>query len=315
MTEYPLILHPADGHVITGQQFVPEQPGAILIISHGMAEHGGRYDELARWLANHDILVITYHHRGHGPQCPPAQRGHYADQDGWRSVVADLSFVINIARQKNPGLPVNLLGHSMGSFIAQACVQDHGQHVDNLILSATNRIHRRHLAGSRLLVNLIALLRGRRHRSRLIDQLTFGQFNRAFRPNRTASDWLSRDEAQVDRYEADPCCGFVCTVGLWQDFIGGMLALSPGSWRPDLPVHLLSGTADAVGEMGKGIRQHAQNLREAGLQQVTLKLFDGGRHEILNETNRDEVWSYVLTLCSVQPTSGHPAQHPDQTPL
>jgi alpha-beta hydrolase superfamily lysophospholipase len=130
--------------------------------------------------------------------------------------------------------------------------------------------------------------------------MTFGQFNRAFRPNRTGSDWLSRDVEQVDRYEADPSCGFDCTVGLWQDFIGGMLSIRPATWHRDLPVHLLSGTADAVGEMGKGVRQHFQTIRESGIEQVTLRLFDGGRHEMLNETNRMEVWRYVLTLCRIQ---------------
>src|SRR5690606_2297252 len=215
-------------------------------------------------------------------------------------VVGDLAQVVEAARKQHPGLPVNLLGHSMGSFIAQSYAQQYGDRIDTLILSATNRIHRPHLLASRLLVNLIASLRGRRHRSQLIGRMTFGQFNRAFRPNRTGSDWLSRDPEQVDRYEADPSCGFDCSVGLWQDFIVGMLSIRPATWNRDLPVHSLSGTADAEGEMGKGVRQHFQTIREAGVEQVTLRLFNGGRHEMLNETNRMEVWQYVLTLCRIQ---------------
>ena len=300
MTEHPLTLNTPDGHTIAGQQYLPAQPVAILVISHGMAEHGDRYQELARWLGAHNILVITYHHRGHGPHCPAKHQGHYADQNGWQRVVGDLAQVVETARKQHPGLPVNLLGHSMGSFIAQSYAQQYGDRINTLILSATNRIHRPQLVASRLLVNLIASVRGRRHRSRLIGKMTFGQFNRAFRPNRTGSDWLSRDPDQVDHYEADPSCGFDCTVGLWQDFIGGMLSIRPATWNRDLPVHLLSGTADAVGEMGKGVRQHFQTIRESGIEQVTLRLFDGGRHEMLNETNRMEVWRYVLTLCRIQ---------------
>ena len=147
------------------------------------------------------------------------------------------------------------------------------------------------------LIGLIRLLRGKRHRSPLITRMTFEQFNRRFRPNRTHADWLSRDPHQVDAYVADPLCGFQCSTGLWLDFIGGMLAIKPPTWRKDLPVHLFSGTADAVGEMGRGVRQHFQAIREAGVGHVTLRLFEGGRHEMLNETNRDEVWQYLHSLC------------------
>jgi alpha-beta hydrolase superfamily lysophospholipase len=301
MNEYPLTLSAADGHPITGTLYAPPVPTAVLVISHGMAEHGGRYAELARWLAARGLAVITYHHRGHDPDGPARDLGHYADRDGWRKVLADLGQVITEARARVPGRPVNLLGHSMGSFIAQGYAQAHGETVDTLILSATNRIHRPQLRAALALLGVLRRLRGQRHRSRLIQRLTFGQFNRRFRPNRTEADWLSRDPAQVDRYLADPACGFACSVGLWQDFLAGMLTLAPVRWRRDLPVHLFSGTADPVGEMGRGIRRHFQAIREAGIERVTLRLFDGGRHEMLNEIHRDEVWSYLLSLCRTLP--------------
>ncbi|GBO87335.1 alpha/beta hydrolase [Marinobacter salsuginis] len=297
INEHPLTLNAGDDHTITGTVFTPATPGAILIISHGMAEHGDRYQPLAHWLGENGIAVITYHHRGHGRSCPPESLGHYSDQGGWACVLADLHLVVQHARAQFPRLPVNLLGHSMGSFIAQAYAQTHGDQLDALILSATNRIDRGHLVASRTLIGLIRLVRGKRHRSRLVARMTFEQFNRKFRPNRTGADWLSRDPDQVDRYVADPLCGFDCTVGLWWDFIGGMLALAPSAFRKDLPVHLFSGTADAVGEMGRGVRRHFQTIREAGVEHVTLRLFEGGRHEMLNETNREEVWEYLRSLC------------------
>lgn len=297
MNEHPLTLNTPDGHAITGTVFAPAEPVSLLVISHGMAEHGDRYRPLARWLSENGTAVVTFDHRGHGPACAPENLGHYADQQGWNRVVADLHQVVQHVGSQFPGLPLHLLGHSMGSFIAQSYAQRYGDTLDSLILSATNRIDRGQLLASRALIGLIRLIRGKRHRSRLVARMTFEQFNRKFRPNRTGSDWLSRDPDQVDRYIADPLCGFQCTVGLWWDFIGGMLGLAPATWRKDLPVHLFSGTADAVGEMGRGVRQHFQAIREAGVENVTLRLFESGRHEMLNETNRDEVWDYLQSLC------------------
>ncbi|TYC58231.1 lysophospholipase [Marinobacter sp. BW6] len=305
MNELPLTLDAPDGHRITGTIFTSANPVAILVISHGMAEHGDRYRSLAQWLSESGMAVVTFHHRGHGPHCPWEKRGHYADRDGWANVIDDLHQVVEFSRSRFAGLPLHLLGHSMGSFIAQSYAQEYGDTLDSLILSATNRISRRQLLASRGMIGLIRLVFGKQHRSRLVARMTFEQFNRTFSPNRTGSDWLSRDHAQVDQYVSDPFCGFDCTVGLWWDFIGGMLSISPSTWRKDLPVHLFSGTADAVGEMGRGVRQHFQAIREAGLDKVTLRLFDGGRHEMLNETNREEVWGYLRAMCL---TSDSPLQ-------
>ncbi|WP_372965177.1 alpha/beta fold hydrolase [Marinobacter sp.] len=302
MNQHPLNLTTDDGHRITGTLFQPDVPAACLVISHGMAEHGNRYSELAQWLCGHNIAVIACHHRGHGPDCPEADLGHYADTQGWQKVVGDLGLVIHYAHEAFPGLPVSLLGHSMGSFIAQSYAQQHGNTLDTLILSATNRIHRPELLASRFLVGLIRLLRGKRHKSRLITNLTFGKFNRMFRPNRTDCDWLSRDEQQVDRYIADTLCGFECSAGLWHDFLSGMLSIHPRQWRKDLPVHLLSGAEDPVGEMGKGIRQHFQAIREAGIHKVTFRLYERGRHEILNELNAEDVWQHLLQCIPVHDT-------------
>ncbi|MBW0147693.1 alpha/beta hydrolase [Marinobacter arenosus] len=301
MQEHPLTLSSRDDHRITGTVFRPEHPTAVLVIAHGMAEHAGRYRELARWLASRQIGVITYDHRGHGPRCPESRRGHYSDEDGWGKVTDDLYRVLQHSRELFPGLPLTLLGHSMGSFIAQSCAQQHGGAVDALILSATNRIHRPHLLISGLLIAGIRKLYGTHHRSPTIARMTFGKFNRQFQPNRTASDWLSRDADHVDAYVADPLCGFDCTAGLWFDFIRGMLTISPSSWRKDLPVHLFAGTDDPVGEMGKGITRHFQAIRNGGIDRVTLRLFDRGRHEMLNEVNREEVRDYILTLCRPPP--------------
>ena len=296
MQEQNLSLTSQDSHVITGKVFCPDTPHYALVIAHGMAEHAERYADFSRWLAKRNIAVITFNHRGHGHACPADQLGHYSDVDGWGKVIDDLKRVLLDARERFPGIPLALLGHSMGSFIAQSCAQEHPGSLDCLILSATNRIHRPQLWASGALISGILRLYGNHHRSPAIAKMTFGKFNRLFQPNRTTCDWLSRDSAQVDQYVADPLCGFECTTGLWHDFIQGMLAIDPSKWRKDLPVHLFAGSDDPVGEMGKGITRHAQNIRKTGVLKTSLRLFEGGRHEMLNETNSGDVREYVLSL-------------------
>ncbi|KEF30796.1 Lysophospholipase [Marinobacter nitratireducens] len=300
MQEHTFTLTGLDQHLIHGVTISPTSPSAMLVIAHGMAEHSGRYTGFARWLAERGIAVTTYNHRGHGPNCGPETLGLYHQQSGWHKVTDDLHRILIDARARFPSLPLLLLGHSMGSFIAQSCIQQHPLAADALILSATNRINPFELKSSRLLIGIIRAFFGPEHRSKFLATMTFGKFNRRFRPNRTTSDWLSRDTTQVDQYLRDPLCGFECTTGLWHDFVSGMLTIDPQSWRKDLPVHLFAGTCDPVGEMGEGVRRHFQAIRNAGVEQVTLRLFEGGRHEMLNETNADEVWSYVLSLIESQ---------------
>ncbi|MCR8914656.1 alpha/beta hydrolase [Marinobacter panjinensis] len=283
-----------DHHRIPLLSWVPKNPTAVMVIAHGMAEHAARYQPLAQWLNQQGVAVMAIQHRGHGPHCPDTELGHYADNRGWQKVVDDLQQVVVHARKQFPDLPLTLFGHSMGSFIAQAFTQQYGDQIDNLILCATNRIDKPKLLISLALVRLIRALRGKRHHSPLVDNMTFGAFNKAFAPNRTSHDWLSRDPQQVDRYLKDPLCGFSCTVGLWSDFIAGMLDINPAAWRKDLPVHLIAGDRDPVGEMGRGFGRHVANLKAAGLNVASERLFAGARHELVNETNADEVREHIL---------------------
>ncbi|MDO3721084.1 alpha/beta hydrolase [Marinobacter sp. chi1] len=297
MHEHPLTLTSEDDHLIKGTTFTPDRPQAVLVIAHGMAEHNGRYADFARWLGQHGIAAITFNHRGHGPDCSPKDLGHYSDRDGWHKVTDDLHRVLTHARQQFPGIPVILLGHSMGSFIAQSCLQQHGNAADALILSATNRINKPELLAYRTLIIGLKKVFGKRHQSPILANLSFGRFNKRFVPARTDADWLSRDPDQVDAYLADPLCGFNCTNGLWHDLVQGMLSINPRAWRKDLPVHLFAGTDDPVAEMGKGVTRHFRTIRNAGVKRVTFRLFNGGRHEMLNETNVEEVREYILALC------------------
>jgi alpha-beta hydrolase superfamily lysophospholipase len=290
-------LKASDGHSIAMRRWDADgTPRAALLIAHGMAEHGARYAALAEFLAGRGITVHAIDHRGHGKSAArPEDIGHFADSNGWQRVVADLQQAVMHVRSAHPGVPVILLGHSMGSFIAQGWAIEHGKHIDALVLSGSNfgSVVLYRIAG--LLARLEKFRQGARGKSALLEFLSFGAFNNAFKPARTAYDWLSRDNAQVDLYVQDPLCGFRVSNQLWIDLLGGLVTVSKVSnlaqLPASLPVYLLAGDRDPVGQAGKGVTTLAEKLREAGSGDVTLKLYSEGRHEMFNETNRKEVFA------------------------
>ncbi len=269
-------------------------PRAVVQIAHGMAEHAGRYGRLAAALNEAGFTVYANDHRGHGRSVrQPADLGHLADRDGWTLALADLDRLNTLIRQRHPGLPVVLLGHSMGSFMAQRYMIEHGDRIAAVVLSASNGpIGPLRPIGVQV-ARLERLRLGRRGRSGLIHSMSFGSFNKGFRPVRTECDWLSRDAAEVDKYVADPLCGFVCSVQTWFDFLNGLgenekadnLARIP----KDLPVYVLAGSDDPVSARTAGLQRLMAAYETAGLRRVEHRFYPGGRHEIFNETNRDEV--------------------------
>ncbi len=281
------------------------QPGegqarAIMQICHGMAEHGGRYDHFARRLAEAGLAVAAADMRGHG--LTEGYRGHLADRDGWRLAVDDAALLAGELKLEFPSLPLFLFGHSMGSFIVQDALTTHAGRWQAAILSATSGKPPAIAGLGRLLARLERLRVGRRGVSALMRRMSFDDFNRAFRPNRTDFDWLSRDAAAVDAYIADPLCGFDCTVQLWIDMLDALGGLSHpdrlSALADDLPVLLIAGSRDPVSAGGRGTRVLADAYRKAGLDDVTVKIYDDGRHELLNETNRQEVMEDIVRWCA-----------------
>lgn len=271
-------------------------PRAVLMIAHGMAEHGARYARLAAELvaAGHEVYALDQ--RGHGRTAERGVLGHYADADGWNKVVGDLATLNHHIRQQHPQTPIFLLGHSMGSYIGQAYLMQHSCSLQGAILSGSNC---QPLALYKL-ASLIARFErwrlGPLGRSRLLDRLSFGSFNQAFKPNRTAFDWLSRDPAEVDQYIADPLCGFICTTQLWCDLLAGLQQITPvrnlAQIDSALPLLVIGGDRDPVSQ-GKRLVDLANALRAAGLKEVELKLYPEARHELFNESNRDEVTTHL----------------------
>ncbi|MEQ9143037.1 MAG: alpha/beta hydrolase [Parvibaculaceae bacterium] len=251
------------------------EPRAILVIAHGMGEHALRYARFAEEMNGEGFVVYANDHRGHGATVRSAdQLGDYGDA-GWPGLVADQRAVIEKAKADHPGLPVLLMGHSMGSMVAQHLLTEASGSIDAAALSGTTAVDLMAAAMADPSVNV------------------FDSMNAAFEPTRTDFDWLSRDESEVDRYIADPLCGFTVTeastAGLAEAGIAFSAPEAIARVRKDLPVYVFAGDKDPVGLNGELVALVAQRYRDAGVQDVTLKFYEEARHELLNETNRAEV--------------------------
>jgi alpha-beta hydrolase superfamily lysophospholipase len=278
--------------------FADQAPKAVVMIAHGMAEHSGRYARLAQALVAAGFAVYAHDQRGHGKTAEHGVLGHYADSDGWQKVVGDLASINHHIRQQYPQAPIFLLAHSMGSYIGQAYLMQHSCSLQGAILSGSNYQPPALYRAASLIARFERWRQGPTGRSALLDFLSFGSFNKAFKPNRTASDWLSRDPVEVDKYINDPLCGFRCTNQYWIDFLAGLQQITPrGSLLQidsNLPLLLIGGACDPVSE-GKRLDDLANALSNAGANQLHLKIYPQARHELLNETNRDEVTADLIT--------------------
>lgn len=288
-------LQTADKLSLYARCYRPEEnKRAVLIIVHGMAEHSLRYEFFAETICSKDRFVVyTYDQRGHGKTAGSTDNlGFFAKKDGWQKATDDLKLIVNTAKKEYPNLPIFLFGHSMGSFICRNFISQTGGSVKGVILSGT--------AGSAgllgkagiLLTKILSFFKAKDSPSPLMDKLTFGDFNKAFKPNRTKFDWLSRDEKEVDKYINDPYCGTIFTLGFFKDMLTGLEAANTRKHAEKFPknlnLHLLAGNNDPVSKNGKQIQEVFDLYNNVGLS-PTMKLYPGGRHEMLNETNRDEV--------------------------
>ena len=262
---------------------------AVIQVFHGMAEHIARYDRPATELARRGYAVVGHNHQGHGRETPREKLGYFYDKDGWINIMEDGYAVTQMIKKRFPGIPVVLLGHSMGSFLAREYVLRYGDALGGLILSGTGWYPAPVCSAGAL----VAGVANPKKPAPFVDKMAFSGNNKAFTPARTPFDWLSRDKAEVDRYIADPYCGFTFTGRAFRDFFEGLRALTKlerlNAMPVKLPVYFMSGDRDPVGQMGKGVLEVAAQFRQAGLTDVSVHLYDGARHELFNETNRDEV--------------------------
>ena len=278
--------------------WVPDGPvRAVLQLSHGVSEYILRYQPLAAFLTGRGIAVAGHDHLGHGTSVAPgAPRLYFGPKGSWDFVERDLFTRHQLIRQAFPGLPVFLMGHSMGSFLARTFLIRHPGAVEGAIIMGTGQPSSAILAAGKFLMDREARRKGTDTLpSATAGRLSFAAYNRRFAPNRTDFDWLSRNPQNVDRYLSDPLCGGMPTTGLFREMLTGLSFLShPQNLRemdPDTPVLFLSGAMDPVGNMGKEVRQVCTQFRQAGVRDVALKLYPQLRHEILFETCRETVYA------------------------
>jgi len=294
----------ADGLTLHVRRWAPPAaPRAVVLIVHGMAEHAGRYDRLATALNKEGYEVVAPDLRGHGKSiADPDYPGLFATNDGWNKAIGDIKAISSLVKQQSPGKPVILLGHSMGSFMAQRLMIEQGADYAGVILSGTNGPVGFLRSIGAIIARIEVLRCGTENPSGLLTSMSFGAYNKPYDPPRTEFDWLSRDEAEVDKYVADPLCGFAVSTSLWRDFLDGLGELH----RPKdvsrvpkyLPIFVVSGTRDPVGGYAKGVQKLLDLYASSGLAKVSHKFYEGARHEIFNETNRDEVTSDIVEWLS-----------------
>ena len=280
--------------------WLPErEPRAVVQISHGVCSHVTRFAPLAEFLCAQGIAVFGHDHLGHGQSITCEEdRLFFAETGGWDFAIADLRQMTEHIRRAYPDKPLFLLGHSMGSFLARCYAIRFQDGIDGLMLSGTGQQPAALVRSGIALAEAEIRRNGPRMRSERLQGAMFGAYNRGIRPRRTDFDWISRDNAVVDRYMEDPECGGCVTAGLCRDMLGGIAYMSRlqnmKRMNKALPVYFFSGSEDPVGERGAGVFRAYTGFMKAGMQDVTLKLYTGGRHEMLNELNRDQVRGDLL---------------------
>ncbi len=289
----------SDGKALVYRCWKPanQNQRAVVHIYHGMAEHSERYDRFAKYLNSLGIVVYAQDHRGHGYTASDDERGWFADVDGWSRVAEDgYEMDLEIVRN-HPGKDLFLFGHSMGSFLVRTLAVTHPDLYRGMIISGT-------ASGKGLVGNIgkmLAKARSRRYGSRtpdsLLDKMSFGAFAKHFQPQQTNFDWLSRDADEVKKYIDDPMCGFVCSSQFFVDLLDGIaFANDPQQIvkiPKALPICLISGMMDPVGEFAKGPKKVYEAYKSVGITDLSIHLIPDARHELLNELNRDEIHTLI----------------------
>jgi len=285
------VLRAPDGHEIHVQVWQPDGDCICVIqIVHGLGEYAARYERFAQAATALGYAVCAHDQRGHGPHAE--QLGYVAARSGWQKLIDDTELVNEQIRTEFESMPIVMLGHSMGSYIAQNFAMYHGPRINGLILSGSTWPSRVRVLLGLLIAHIESWRIGPHKTSHLLHYLGFSSFNGPFKPARTELDWLSRDEKEVDKYIADPLCGGPYTCSLWLELARGLIRISADDEllriSSDLPILITGGENDAVGGE-KGMGKLALHFAQTGHQRLKVKIYKDGRHEMLNDINRDEV--------------------------
>jgi len=300
MREREFFLPSSDGkHKLRCMEWIPDgDVKAVLQIAHGMVEHIGRYREFCIWMAEHGVAVIGHDHLGHGKSVSNRDEfGYFGPEDGITNVVKDIRRLTVYGRKKYPEQKLILLGHSMGSFLTRKYLSVYKDGPDGFILMGTGAPPEALVSAGYLLAGIMKKVKGEKYRSSLLYRLSLGSYNAKFKPVKTPCDWLTRDEELSKDFGDDEYCQFIFTTAAYQEFFGLILAVAKeekaGNVRTDSPVLIISGDRDPVGDDGKGVRNVYERLHMAGVEKLTMELYEGARHEILHEINRSDVFEDI----------------------
>lgn len=291
----------ADGKTnIHAVEWLPEgTPKAVLQIVHGVSEYILRYEPFAEFLTQHGFAVVGHDHLGHGTSIAPgAPRLYFGPKGSWDWVVQDVETLRRMSRERFAAQPYFMLGHSMGSFLARTHLIRYPAATDGTIIMGTGQMAPALIAGGKLVAAIESLRAGEQNGSPLVQNLSFSTYNKIFAPNRTGFDWLSVNEENVDSYISHPLCGGNPSVGLFREMLGGMHFIAQKAnlrqMDPATPILFISGGMDPVGDLGKGVQRAFRSFQDAGVRDVSLQLYPGLRHEILNEREREQVYADLL---------------------
>lgn len=290
----------ADGITrIHAVQWKPEgEIKAVLQLCHGMVEYIDRYDAFAKSLNQQGICVIGHDHLGHGLSVNIEEDyGYFHHSKGNEIVIADIRRLFLYIEKKFPHIPHFMLGHSMGSFLLRQYIQEYPENIHGAIIMGTGYHNKAECILGIGACFILQLIKGDHYRSAFVNQMAFGGYNARFKPSRTDYDWLTRDEQIIDAYQSHPWCTFIFTVNAYMHMLRGILSLTDKKKRQnisrDMPMLFISGEDDPVGGFGKGVKKVYKQFQKLHMTDLSLKLYPKGRHEILNEINRLDVFSDI----------------------
>lgn len=275
-----------------------EKIRGILQISHGMCEYIERYEDFIKFLTSNGILVCGNDHLGHGFSVRNDDNlGYFAKRNGFNFLVEDLHTTTLKIKEMYPDIPFYLLGHSMGSFITRNYIAKYGNEINGVIISGTSSGNSFTGAGI-FFAKMIAFFKGNKYRSLFLNNLLFENYNRKYKNSTSKFDWLSKDKNIVNQYEKDSHCNFIFTVSGFKDLLKLLNSVSASQWYKkvpkDLPILLVSGDMDPVGNYGKGVKSVFRKLKSNKLEDLHIKLYPDDRHEILNEIDKNQVYNDIL---------------------
>lgn len=274
-----------------------ENPKAVVQIFHGMAEHSERYDRFAEFLNSKNIVVYADDHRGHGKTAEKNGKLGYLGNDGFYAVVEDEYSITKLIKENCGDLPIIIFAHSFGSFVGQEYITRYSKEVSAVILSGSAKQDGIDIKLAALIAKLQSSMADEKKEAYLIDKLAFGGFNNTVKNPSTDYAWLTRDEEEQHKYSQDLYCGYISSVNFYRYLFEGLTKLYQkeklNNIKKEMPLLVISGDKDPVGKMGKSVKRLYQQYKDLAMENVTLKLYKDGRHELLNEINKEEVYEFI----------------------